>query len=281
MNLLYLVQKFTRYWPIVSHDYTVHCCGSNRGAKRVDGRTVVVWCVDARGSDRLPLRFSTDPQEQTMVVVIDNEEKSDDLVKFKEDHFLPSDSDPKRENLLKKIIQVTEAEYDWIRHVKLMLSTNNFSSEVDKELKKLENSIKPPKDLLIYPPGEAEGYIFFFKKISKDDNLFAAIYQIISQIEKIVLQNFDFPEPFRDGLKNLATFYENSIRILCSSNHSKKKEILSHKVSLTGEGVGFYTISQEMALDLISKKCLWIFSTIHKDWNACSTFSLWCSFQTS
>jgi len=80
-----------------------------------------------------------------MVKTSNNDEKMDDLVKFREDHFVPLDSDPKRQNLLKKIIQVTEAEYDWIRQVKLMLSTKNFSSEMDNELKELENSMRPQK----------------------------------------------------------------------------------------------------------------------------------------
>jgi len=162
------------------------------------------------------------------------------------------ENDPDRKALLEKIIEITNAEYDWVRHTKVII--NQTLSEIQdinlkESLEKMYSQLKYPEQLLFFRPGENEKHLFV-EHLDFEHRTFKSLKTLLTQIEDLLPK---LSSPLREPFSQLIVFYQRFMECLCKADNYQKVDLLEAKVSLMGEGLGFYRIRQEMARDIVSK----------------------------
>ncbi|MBW8308037.1 MAG: hypothetical protein K0M45_00085 [Candidatus Paracaedibacteraceae bacterium] len=167
---------------------------------------------------------------------------------LKEDHA-------ERQALFEKIIEVTQAEYDWPYHVKKSLEEfipTCQDSELQQKLQSLVSSIKEPENLIVLRPGEDRSRLHD-KHLSPQHRVFGSFRKILEQIDNFLPTLKDHPTLAKD-LLDLRTFYNKFITAVCAGASKEKNLLLEPKAILKGEGSNrAYRLSQKLARQMISK----------------------------
>ncbi|MBW8308907.1 MAG: hypothetical protein K0M45_04635, partial [Candidatus Paracaedibacteraceae bacterium] len=167
---------------------------------------------------------------------------------LKEDHA-------ERQALFEKIIEVTQAEYDWPYHVRKSLEQfipTCQDPELQQKLQALLPKLKSPESLLLYGPGETET-ILYREALSAQHRVFGTLRLLLQDIDALLIKVEDLSVLHQDFLK-LKTFYNKFITSLCTASLDEKGALLAPKVFLKGENSkGRYRISQATARAMISK----------------------------
>jgi Leucine-rich repeat (LRR) protein len=166
-----------------------------------------------------------------------------------------SDERYSHQQLIRQILSAPgiAAEKDVVYDTKLFMQglLDKAPEALNNELKIVISHLCPPEDLIYWP--KASGQLAVLEPtLSEESLLFKRIKELQKEILTLKAQSSAYPS-LQNHLEQLNHFYQRYIDQLCAAPLAERGKLFERKVRMSGDKLGVYRISQDIAWQMISR----------------------------